>query len=346
MNVVASGLAEVRERSVVAADGSEHEEEVKRAPIIEDLQARILEILSREGKAVVALNANLFAAEVSERIARLKVEARQLEAERLITRFMWIKACAVALNPIPIADIAGGALSGLDCNIRWIDSRRGVFRDAPNNVRAVETGRPVVNVAVTGVSAAFDGRGWPYYSGEDFDLYYPGYGDSWPSFLGATGMTYETDGGGQKGVRWRRARWNAEEEAGSPMIGGGRADLQIPVGAHHMGPLDVRGPGHPWMFNTAFIEGGKESISHMILAVQVAEDCRPGNAPAGAKRECVSSPTIHGWYLQPSRYRTARTFEESRRLRCGGLWESSIWGCFAFRLAWTEGVRHIREMPR
>lgn len=98
-------------RLVTLPDGSEREEEVKRAPIIEDLQARILEILSREGKAVVALNANLFAAEVSERIARLKVEARQLEAERLITRFMWIKACAVALNPIPIADIAGGALS-------------------------------------------------------------------------------------------------------------------------------------------------------------------------------------------------------------------------------------------
>jgi small GTP-binding protein len=98
-------------RLVYLPDGSIHEEEVKRTPIIEDLQARILEILSREGKAVVALNANLFAAEVSERIARLKVEARKSEAEELITRFMWIKACAVALNPIPIADIAGGAVT-------------------------------------------------------------------------------------------------------------------------------------------------------------------------------------------------------------------------------------------
>jgi len=49
-------------------------------------------------------------------------------------------------------------------------------------------------------AAAFDARGWPYYSGEDFDLYYPGYGDSWPSFLGATGMTYEQAGGGEAGV--------------------------------------------------------------------------------------------------------------------------------------------------
>lgn len=98
-------------RLVYLPDGRQHEEEVRRPPIIEDLQARILEILMREGKAVTALNANLFAAEVSERIAHLKVEARQAEAETLINRFMWVKACAVALNPIPIADIAGGAIS-------------------------------------------------------------------------------------------------------------------------------------------------------------------------------------------------------------------------------------------
>lgn len=98
-------------RLVHLPNGVQHEEEVRRPPIVEDLQARILEILTREGKAVVALNANLFAAEVSERIARLKVAARQTEADTLITRFMWVKACAVALNPIPIADIAGGAVS-------------------------------------------------------------------------------------------------------------------------------------------------------------------------------------------------------------------------------------------
>lgn len=39
------------------------------------------------------------------------------------------------------------ALSGLDCNIRWIDSRRGVFRGAPRNVRVVETGEPALEVA-------------------------------------------------------------------------------------------------------------------------------------------------------------------------------------------------------
>ncbi len=43
-----------------------------------------------------------------------------------------------------------------------------------------------------------------YYSRDVFDLYYPGYWDVWPSLTGATGMTYETDGGGWKGILWRR----------------------------------------------------------------------------------------------------------------------------------------------
>jgi hypothetical protein len=50
---------------------------------------------------------------------------------------------------------------------------------------------------------AFDKKGWSYWSGESFDLYYPGYGDSWPSLHGAIGMTYEQ--AGQAGVRIRRA---------------------------------------------------------------------------------------------------------------------------------------------
>ncbi|HYJ78278.1 MAG TPA: M14 metallopeptidase family protein, partial [Longimicrobiaceae bacterium] len=41
---------------------------------------------------------------------------------------------------------------------------------------------------------AFDQHGWAYYTAEAFDLFYPGYGDSWPSLTGAVGMTYEQAG--------------------------------------------------------------------------------------------------------------------------------------------------------
>lgn len=46
----------------------------------------------------------------------------------------------------------------------------------------------------------FDKNGWFYYTKERFDLLYPSYGDSYPSFLGAIGMTYEQAGGGRAGL--------------------------------------------------------------------------------------------------------------------------------------------------
>jgi hypothetical protein len=55
-----------------------------------------------------------------------------------------------------------------------------------------------------GNADAFDRYGWMYYVRDVFDLYGPFYWDTWPGLTGATGMTYETDGGGWKGIRWRR----------------------------------------------------------------------------------------------------------------------------------------------
>ena len=46
-----------------------------------------------------------------------------------------------------------------------------------------------------GNAAAFDRYGWQYYVRGVFDFFYVGYWDEWTTFQGATGMTYETDGG-------------------------------------------------------------------------------------------------------------------------------------------------------
>jgi zinc carboxypeptidase len=48
-------------------------------------------------------------------------------------------------------------------------------------------------------AAAFDRQGWIYFKEENYDLFYPGYGDSYPSLRGAVGMTYEMAGGGRAG---------------------------------------------------------------------------------------------------------------------------------------------------
>lgn len=55
-----------------------------------------------------------------------------------------------------------------------------------------------------GNAAAFDHFKWQYYTRENFDLFYPGYGDSWPTFQGAIGMTYEQAGHSSAGLSVRR----------------------------------------------------------------------------------------------------------------------------------------------
>jgi hypothetical protein len=50
--------------------------------------------------------------------------------------------------------------------------------------------------------AVFDKNNWLYFTREVYDLYAPTYGDTWPSFNGAIGMTYEQ--GGQTGTAYAR----------------------------------------------------------------------------------------------------------------------------------------------
>ncbi len=49
----------------------------------------------------------------------------------------------------------------------------------------------------------FDGEGWLYFTKEVFDLFYPSYGDTYPTYSGAIGMTYEQGGSrvGGRGVQ-------------------------------------------------------------------------------------------------------------------------------------------------
>lgn len=51
-------------------------------------------------------------------------------------------------------------------------------------------------------AAAFDARGEPYFTREVFDLFYPGYGDTWNAHQGAIGSTYEQ--GSARGLVWAR----------------------------------------------------------------------------------------------------------------------------------------------
>jgi hypothetical protein len=50
----------------------------------------------------------------------------------------------------------------------------------------------------------FDKNNWTYFTRYNYDLFYPSYGDTWPTFNGAIGVTYEQGGGGRAGLAIER----------------------------------------------------------------------------------------------------------------------------------------------
>ena len=76
---------------------------------VTDLKLKILEILDREGKALVALNSMLYADEVNEQVVHRKLKIRDRGADRLIWNGVIAKSLAVALNPITVLDIVSSA---------------------------------------------------------------------------------------------------------------------------------------------------------------------------------------------------------------------------------------------
>ncbi|WP_458650497.1 DUF697 domain-containing protein [Sivoneniella epilithica] len=77
------------------------------------LKQKILSILGKEGRSLMALNALVQVQQAESRLASNLVELHNTEAEALIWKFVRYKAIAVALNPIAVLDLVGGAVSDL-----------------------------------------------------------------------------------------------------------------------------------------------------------------------------------------------------------------------------------------
>ncbi len=82
-------------------------------PDVEQLKQKILSILNREGRSLLALNALVQAREAEASIARKNIQLRQTEAEEIIWRYTKYKALGVALNPIAVLDVLGGTVADL-----------------------------------------------------------------------------------------------------------------------------------------------------------------------------------------------------------------------------------------
>jgi uncharacterized protein (DUF697 family) len=93
---------------IESASGKTRSEWRTPEPDIIDLKARILEVLEQDGLDLLALNAAMYAADKSDRIATLRVHLRDKKANSTIWTYAVIKSAAVALNPIGGVDTLGG----------------------------------------------------------------------------------------------------------------------------------------------------------------------------------------------------------------------------------------------
>ncbi len=109
-NILAAS-ADPRPEQIIRIDeaGNEHPAERPRKPDISTLQARLWNILEKEGKTLAALNAALFTTELDSRIAGKIVLARKTVAEKVIGNYCLAKALVVAVNPVPVADLLAAA---------------------------------------------------------------------------------------------------------------------------------------------------------------------------------------------------------------------------------------------
>ena len=109
-NIVAVA-AQPRPQLVVEVDsnGGETQSERSREPDVETLRLKLWDILDAEGKTLAALNASLFASDLSDQVGRRILAARRELGDKLVRTYCVGKGIAVAFNPVPVADLFAAA---------------------------------------------------------------------------------------------------------------------------------------------------------------------------------------------------------------------------------------------
>ena len=101
-------MLEIRED----ASGRESEHWVTPPADVEEVRERLWQLLEKSGKSYAALNAGVFASQLSEKVGEEIVAARRDIAEKIIRHYALVKAVGVAINPLPIVDLLALAADG------------------------------------------------------------------------------------------------------------------------------------------------------------------------------------------------------------------------------------------
>ncbi|WP_059000529.1 GTP-binding protein [Leptolyngbya sp. NIES-2104] len=107
--IVMAAASPLVARAVKRPDGRMSPQMIRTEPQVQDLKLKILEVLHREGKSLVALNSMLFADDVHDRLLQRKLSIREQNANRVIWNGVMTKAIATAVNPIMVLDIISSA---------------------------------------------------------------------------------------------------------------------------------------------------------------------------------------------------------------------------------------------
>ena len=92
--------------------GKQTREKLKIEVEISQVKQKIWDILEQDGKTLTALNASIFAGEISHKIAEKITQLRSNTAEKVVATYSIAKGIGVAFNPVPVADLLIAA--GLD----------------------------------------------------------------------------------------------------------------------------------------------------------------------------------------------------------------------------------------
>ncbi len=107
--IVMVAAAPLVQKLITHPDGQQEVISEVDKPQIDALKSKILEVLEREGKSLVALNSMISADRLQAQMVNLKMGGRERLADDRIWQAVMTKAVAVALNPITALDLIGGA---------------------------------------------------------------------------------------------------------------------------------------------------------------------------------------------------------------------------------------------
>jgi len=108
-------IAQESHKTYIMVDAQGNEDEINKTipSDVKLLKERLWQILEKEGKTLAALNATLFAGELSEQVANRLMETQKQAADKIIRTYCVAKGVAVAVNPIPVADLMAAAVIDL-----------------------------------------------------------------------------------------------------------------------------------------------------------------------------------------------------------------------------------------